>query len=345
VLSARSPKGGVSLVRLPSAAQPGEYERASQEIEDLLRRLPGIVAVYRTGTVSAPGISDLDRIAVVEGDTTAPPVWSRLSERTRYLAMHAPFLVDRAVFGRHRWFAHIAPLVLSSGTAVELEDPPMHQEWEWLLAAESMLVGLLSVAKQVSTGVLKVRPTLCQLNNIRHALALARITSEDAPGAWKVAEEVQTLRSTWFTSPDSERRDLVTDVAARTPPALLEALWSLGERSGSADAGTEVIRLRTPWSNVVLQAADAPHGAVTGGARMRVPLLRSARAAELAWRAARPRIALHPGILALLAGKGSLERERFRETRDQLVRAHDQFLTLHGRGYSGIGFASAFMGR
>src|SRR6266540_6924002 len=80
----------VVLTSFPTAAVEEDYARAAVELEECLAELPGAVAVYKYGSITAPGISDLDRVAVVEGGRAAPDVWPRLSERTRYLVMHTP---------------------------------------------------------------------------------------------------------------------------------------------------------------------------------------------------------------------------------------------------------------
>jgi len=64
---------------------------------------------------------------------------------------------------------------------------------------------------------------------------------------------------------------------------------------------------------------------------------------ELRWRSARPKIALHPSALALLAGSRQ-DGSQFRSTRDDIVRAYRQFLDVSGHGYSGIGLAMPFVG-
>jgi hypothetical protein len=330
----------LNLIRLPEPARPEDYETASREIEDLLRALPGISAVYRTGGVSAPGISDIDRIAVVDREAPAPPVWSKLSARTKQLAMHGPFLVDRSTFTRHRLFAYLEPLELSHGEPVPVEDRPLPSYSEPLIAAESMVTALLSTLKQVSTGVVKVRPTLCQLNNLRHALALARIGEAEAEPAWKLAADVTALRTDWFASPGHERLERVRQALFVAPGALVEALWVLGERSGNSGNadGSEAIRLAPPWSNITLAASDE-----MAIPRLRLPHLRSVRFAEFAWRAARPRVEIHPGVLGLLAGRGGREVEDFRSSRDELVRGYGAWLRTHGPGYAEIGLASPFL--
>jgi hypothetical protein len=342
VTPARSQRA-IGLTRLPIPARAEEYDRASQEIVDALRRLPGLVAIYRAGSTSVPGISDLDWIAVIEPGAHPFEVWSGLSERARYLAMHAPFVVDRDTFRRHRWFAHLEPLELSFGTAVELDDRPLRSYSETLIGAESLVICLLSVLKQVSTGLFKVRPSLCQLNNLRHALPLARLTDTDAPQAARLAKDVAMLRETWFKTAEHDRAELMRDVAARSIPALLDALWTLGERHARETSPQVEMPLGPPWSNVVLVASYDLRRA-GGVPRIHLPLVRSTRVAELRWRAAHPRVPLHPGLVELLAGAGDTEQGQFRSSRDQLVRGYRDFLAEHGRGYAGIGFATPFLG-
>jgi hypothetical protein len=336
----------VHLTRLPSPAGIDEYEDAAREIEGLLEGLPGIVAVYRTGGVSAPGISDIDRIAIVEAGAPLPSVWDRMSPRTRSLAMHGPLLADVTSFRRHRWFAHLEPLELAFGDSVDLEERPLPSYSEPLIAAESMTVALLSMVKQISTGVLKVRPALCQLNNLRHALALARLDRDEAGSGWDLAGDVERLRGAWFESGDGDREAHAAEIAGRAGPALLEALTALGRRSASAhelSAGEpEGLTLGDPWSGVLLTSHENARAAVSGIPRLRLPLARSARLAELRWRAARPRIALHPGVLSLLEGRGD-DVARFRSARDELVRGYRDFVSENRAGYSPIGFASPFL--
>jgi hypothetical protein len=331
------------LVAPPRPARSDEYARASEEIETALRSLPGIVAVYATGSVSVPGISDLDRIAVIDEPRPVPPVWRRLPEMTRYVAMHTAFLVDRATFRRHRWFAYLEPLSISFGETVELDERPFSEYSEVLLGAESLTVSLLRVVKEVSTGRLKIRSFLCGLNNVRHALALARLGRDQAPAAWRIADDVTNLRQAWFESGEHEREELVKELASRAEPALLQALWALGEEHDSVERLAGGVRLRAPWSNVALASSGGRPSRVTGTPRVRRPFNLSARLGEVRWRRGRPEIFLHPAALALLAGPPPEPHREFRLARDELVRSYDEFLAVNRRAYSGIGFASPFL--
>src|SRR5438128_1095360 len=79
----------VRLTRDPQPARSREYEDAAAEMEALLLELPGLIAIYRAGSVSVPGISDLDLVCVIEEpNAPLPSLWERLAPRTRELAMH-----------------------------------------------------------------------------------------------------------------------------------------------------------------------------------------------------------------------------------------------------------------
>ena len=179
------------LLRYPLAASLEDYGHAAHELESRLLELPGLVALYGTGAVSAPGISDVDRIAVVDGHRPVPSVWERLSGRTRYLAMHSPFLVDTATFRRHRWFAHLEPLELLHGTEVGLEAPPDPGYARRLAGAESLVIMALRLVKQIWTAQVKVRPLLCELHNLRHDLTLGGLGRDRAPDAWAVGTRLE----------------------------------------------------------------------------------------------------------------------------------------------------------
>jgi hypothetical protein len=332
----------ISLAALPQPATLDEYARASEEIESQFRSLPGIVAIYEAGSVSVPGISDLDRVVVISRGHAVPAVWSRLSERARYLAMHSPFLVDQATFRRHRWFAHLEPLRLSLGEAVELENRPFPEYSELLLGVEGLVACLVRVLKQVSTLRLKVRPSLCQLHSVRHGLVLAGLTPENAPDAWRITEEVAELRRSWFALPDPRRSELVKQAAMEAVPALLDALWTLGDQRGSHRLAARELRLGAPWSNVTLAPSDTPRSSVTGAPRVRLPVTRSARVAEIRWRRACLEVPVHPAVLTLLTDPGEAGHRQFRSARGELLREYRTFLATSGRGYSPIGQALSF---
>jgi len=336
------------LVGLPRPLDRPAYERASDEIEGLLGELPGLVAVYRLGSVGQPGISDLDRIAVVEAGDPVAPIWSQISPDARYIAMHGPFLVDLDTFRAHRWFSHLIGLELARGEDVAVDEPSDPAACDLHLAAEGMAVLLLKLLVQARTGRVKVRPALCELHGLRLSLALAGLDACAAPVAWSFVEAVRATREQWFATAPSARPAAMRAVLERAPAALVDGLLALerhlDDRHGLPDG--ERIELRAPWSSVTLVScpwrAVSPvcTGALRPGLRS-VIVGRSRRLGALHWRLTRDRLALPPRVAGLLTqtrrGDTELHRERHR-----VMTGYTRFLATRGQGYSNIGLGEAF---
>lgn len=348
-MTAQDPFAGAHLTAQPVHARDEDYARASAEIESRLAELPGTVAVYRTGSISAPGISDIDRIAVTEDRRPARQLWPALSARTRYLAMHTPFLVDRETFVRHRWFAHAEPLALASGSPIEVADRPLPAYSESLIAAEGLVVTMLRLMKQSVTGRVKVRPVLCELNAVRYDLLLGRLSESDAPDAWRLVSDVAELRRRWFEAGvAAENERLLRSCLRRSLPAIAEALQALAPAARALCTGTDgELSLAAPWSNVTLAVADRgrrpPDTGGSAGALLRAVAARSSRTSEARWRARRRRVAVPSAIASLLGGRARPEYAEFHAQRSELVRRYRAFLATSGADYSGIGLASSFV--
>jgi hypothetical protein len=330
--------GQSRLIRFPVPASSQDYATAAEELEDALLRLPGVIAVYRLGNISAPGISDIDRIVVVEPGTRCPPVWSTLSERTRSIAMHSPFLVDAATFARHSWFAHLEPLELVLGDAVTVEPRPLPEYSEPLMAAEAMVVIHLKIAKQALTSLVKVRPLLCELHNLRHDLALAGIDRDKSPDGWALAEAVARLREQWWSLSAADQMKQVFILLGQVETALSESLASIPDLDGTSS--DLQLRLGAEWRNINLVAGE-PRDFEPGLARhLRI----SRRASEAGWRLRRLAIPLPAHVVSLLASPPSTSYRPFWADRRAIVLAYRESLQTNP-GYAGIGSAVPFVGR
>jgi hypothetical protein len=326
------------LTRLPIPFELEDYELAAKEIEDALVRLPSVIAVYRTGSISTPGISDLDRIAVVRYAHSVREIWSTLSTRTRMVAMHTPFLVDEATFAMHRWFADLEPLELVHGEPISIEPRPASQHAERLIAAEALVVTTLKLYKQSFAGRVRVRPLLCELHNLERDLELARIGRAEAPRAWALAEYVNQVRQEWWSCAEQERLVRVRHLLMESLPATGDALQCLGgEESIGRPPG---LRLAGEWRNVTLMPGDVND---TGRGKRGMQLLaRLPKVAEARWRRVSRSITVPQPVISLLAGSSDACDQVFRTRRQKIVRRHCDLLA-ESPGYSGLGSASAFL--
>lgn len=330
-------RAALRLGRLPAPATLDEYDFASAELESRLRELPGIIAIYRTGSVSVPGISDLDRIAVVDRGVRPPEIWSTLSAETRSLAMHGPFLVDERTFAKHRWFADLQPLEKAWGETIEIEPRPAPEHLEPLMAAESLIIFTLKLVKQAAAGRVKVRPTLCELNNFKRDLRLARIDRDSAPRAWSFSDEVTRLREEWWTLPEEERLRRFHSLFEQSGPATAEALRTLAATVDD-DLRTRHIRLSGSWKNVTVAGGD-PRSTWQRSHWPRVTAY-SGRLAEATWRWSPQRITVPARVISLL--QHSSEYEDLGTQRRQIVSDYAELFS-GVESYARLGAAGAFL--
>jgi hypothetical protein len=338
--------GNAQLSSLPSPADLSEYERASDEIVTLLTELPGLIAVYRTGSVSAPGISDLDYIAVVDGRFDLPRIWDRLGPRARYLAMHSPFVADLGAFVRHRWFAAAEPLDRVWGEALVVEERPCQPLSNLVLAAEGLIQGFLRLMKAAVMGRVKVRPTLCMLHAIKYDLQLADLDHEAHLSLWRFVQDVSDVRAQWFElEPDS-----FETLLKRGLDEFGCAIGALVDRTGdlvSVETTIREMKLGAPWRNVQLKAVahlDTLSAHAPGWSSWPVKHLPSRRAAELAWRLGTWQVKVPPGLFSLLTGNVEPEFQQFVDERRIMVGKYRDFVASRAAGYSMLGNAATFLG-
>jgi hypothetical protein len=330
---------------VPEQIDSAAYEHATAEIDYHLERLPGLVAIYGTGGLTAPGISDIDRIAVVDRHIADRGIWSQLSPRTREIAMHTPFVVDRQTFTKHHWFAHLDSLALVSGAAVCFDEPEDRNYLTTLHAAEGLIVTLVSLMKQQWLARYKVRPLLCDLHSLRYSLGLAGLERVDAPTGWALVDEVITLRRNWFQPDHSITRfTTLRRLIERAGPALLSVLHTLGTASDINPTASRQIAMRGPWSNVILVEDRGDDVAVNRLAPPKSVAVtrRWRRASELRWRLRRHRLAISAPSLALLSIPQDDRHIKAWEQREEIVRNYNDFVQGCSGEWSMIGFAHLF---
>jgi hypothetical protein len=248
---------------------------------------------------------------------------------------------------RHRLFAHLEPLDLVSGDRGSTEFSMPNPYGQKLLGVEGLVIGLLKLLKQRRAGSLKVRPLLCELHALRHSLQLAELAPKIAPTAWRLLEDVDQIRETWFQERIPDREAGVRAIAERAPAALLEALQGLQPADGAHNDDQEPLPMSAPWGNVTLVRAD---GQADPAAAFRTPRTagltsRSRRLPELGWRLRSRRLAVPPAALAWLHRPRAPDMASLRAERDSIVVRYAAFVDACGGAWSSIGFARSFLQR
>lgn len=320
------------LISLPIAATAADYELAADEIESTLLDIPGVISVFRLGSVSAPGISDIDRVAVVDRKARLPDVWPKLSQSTRALAMHSPFAVDRETFERHKYFAYLEPLELAWGEQVSLAPPPPASSAR-LLAVESFTLNLLRIAKKAATRHIKVRSTLCELHTIRHGHTLAGLSPSS------LSYEVTELRARWFDEPVGDRVRELLRLLVNAEDEIRCALDTIASYAPLGDH-PERVRFDGVWSAVTLCAQGVTVLSKSSLGILRIPLSRlGRRPSELAWRMSQPVVIVPGEVLGLLIGLQSTDivESEFIARRREITENYTRFMRENAPGWARIG--------
>jgi len=230
----RNPQGGPGLPSLtsvkfidwPRPVDPGDYERAVQEIAERLARQPGFLSLYQIGHCSHPGISDLDLIAVfADGAECKQDVRSGLSSPSAYVLVHDLWGVARSRFSQALQYTLFHNYRLVTGSDERQMSSPLSPEDQLLLrqqiALEYLVRAWFGMAVEQAYGIIKLR------NLLLHAKALLFdcdfLGIHDGPFRASI-ECVVEWRGRWFTHTPSTGE---METAVRRLYEALEGLLAL----------------------------------------------------------------------------------------------------------------------
>lgn len=184
------------------------YEKSVSRMTDRLMQLPQVAAVYQIGSVSVPGISDLDIVAVFKNGVTSDfnPL-SVLEKNERYLFVHSLFGVNETEFAVLNKFLLQIDYVFLSGNKIAQEENEWSKEETHKLkrqiALEYVLKNLITAIIQKQLGTIKLRSLLLEANALKYDFELLEI--EQHP-LLNLVNELIGWRKQWFSSmPDDKK--------------------------------------------------------------------------------------------------------------------------------------------
>jgi len=211
----------VILVDHPRFVSLAAYEAEIAAMTERLVKLPGVVAVYRIGGLRAPGISDIDMVAVFADEAACySDPCAGLSAKGRYLFVHQLFGAPLSLFRESFRYTFFHDFRLLAGEDVR---PPVPMEDEarktmlrqWALEFLARMLG--SIAVEDLYGVTKLRGLLLHGKALLYDLDFL---GTEAPVLRGHLERILHWRKTWFGDPPSVeevraflpdfRRDFVT---------------------------------------------------------------------------------------------------------------------------------------
>jgi len=181
------------------------YERALDRFVHRVSQVPGVLAIYQIGSISCPGISDIDLIVVV--DPSQGPFRTKTSvqmedEGEAVLFFHQPIHVDTVLMSQIYHLFYVSDLRRIWGEAIDIVEPT-HDEEQVLNAIKLVEVLIFdmprSLAALLGAPAYDVRASLLRINALCHTLHLWSDGGEQLRKEWQeYADAAMRLRRVWF---------------------------------------------------------------------------------------------------------------------------------------------------
>lgn len=189
-----------------------DYDKA---IENYLRLIPlnRVRSIYQIGSVSIPGLSDIDLILVLKDDRRE--LWrhysiNRLSRHDQYIFSHDCIITNMETFRALPLWLPVFNLVHIWGEKTDIQ-PPISSGFETklLMLIELLLTKVPSdfLLYSLLRGRFHERVMVAMLNSLKYAIDIWGLSGEDVPSeCGRFVREYDEFRSQWFNMPPTVRR-------------------------------------------------------------------------------------------------------------------------------------------
>lgn len=147
----------------PHFVEPDVYERELQDMATRIRQIPSLRSLYQIGSVSTPGISDLDLVAVfADGSTVDTDPTAELTDSARYLFIHKIYGCSESQLAKAWRFSAFQTHRLLAGERLPdvSPEPPPGDEIRTQLTLEYLVKLFINLSLQKEYRVIKVRSVL-----------------------------------------------------------------------------------------------------------------------------------------------------------------------------------------
>lgn len=286
----------------PIEQQTAVYQNTLAKCVEVFSTYPGIRAIYQYGSVSTPGISDLDLLLVFDENSPSIPYdWRKwFNSQERYLLLHNPSVISPSLLaeGVHITFLQGLNLLWGTPTSVNKADDKTADFLSHLIVMEHTIRLLVTTIRQLQAQIVKQRPLLCELHSIRYDLNLLGLAAQ-----WETAftQPMYSLRQNWFTLPPITRQTQLLSLFRQAPSVQQTVLHKVAEWG----AGLEIrpfppAAYPSQWPGISLSTSSNPVGHRASFLANNLPCIPHAKIREKLLRITHLEINLPPVILSLL---------------------------------------------
>ena len=184
------------LINFPRFMPIEGYDAIIEKVCRLLAQQEGIVSIYRIGSISDPGISDIDLVAVFkDGVVCDIDPLSCLNREERYPFAHSVFGIAEGFFKNFHSYSLFKNFSWDWGTEFELNVKNNDRELKKQVALEYLLSNYIARTRDKIYGILSVRNLLLSCNAIRYDLELMNVRDG---GLHDSIRELKKMRHNWF---------------------------------------------------------------------------------------------------------------------------------------------------
>lgn len=237
-----------------------DYEKVQNEIVSDLLSHPDVVSIYNFGSISAPGISDLDLLIIFdESITETRPMWveqfghipstkkifkskvnkiftrgpEKIIQHTirDYLMIHPPLIAPK---GSIKDFPKLSAM-FSDPKCIHtrcIEDIKKTDEKYFIniFLDYPIMSEVLELLSYLINGTVNVRRTLIKLNNIKYTLYMAK-----SFGVWKSSyneyiNSIGKLRGDWFNLTDRQQKESIHLLLKQYIDISFELIWGAAHK-------------------------------------------------------------------------------------------------------------------
>ncbi len=197
------------LIDFPEPATLDDYELAIQHVIRLLNKQTGLIAVLQFGNVSAPGISDIDLLAVFQNHASCQinPL-EILNERYRKLFTHNVDAITENHLNDFFTFTLLDRFRIIAGDLKWKQKLPEGDDLKMLkrqIAAEYLVANYIDLAMQHAYRVIRVRNLLQHLKGLKSDFEYIDIKN---PLLDACIDELIDWRNNWFNNAQPSNKQL-----------------------------------------------------------------------------------------------------------------------------------------
>jgi len=167
-----------------------------------------IEAVYTDGTISNPGISDIDIILVAKNSSAPKLKFVWLNKNERNMVCHPFYIIDRNTMKNIRWMYPDFKLELVKGKKIDIKNPT---EKELKCLRIFLMVDIMirhfprDYLEMTVPKLINVRNALLRLNALNHSISTFGMLGIRKKEWDSYAKEVKELRNAWFEISEQEK--------------------------------------------------------------------------------------------------------------------------------------------